>query len=88
MILRAFLSEQALETVANYWSERWGTGAQKSRPGRPPPIRSVGKPGFARLARARKRHYTFARLVFAALSGRTGKVNKPFQGIDSLVKFR
>jgi hypothetical protein len=48
----------------------------------------VGKPGFARLARARKRHYTFARLVFAALSGRTGKVNKPFQGIDSLVKFR
>ena len=58
-------------------------------PARPaPPIRSVGKPGFARLARARKRHYTFARLVFAALSGRTGKVNKPFQGIDSLVKFR
>jgi hypothetical protein len=57
-------------------------------PGRPPPIRSVGKLGFARLARARKRHYTFARLVFAALSGRTGKVNKPFQGIDSLVKFR
>jgi hypothetical protein len=48
----------------------------------------TGKPVFSRLARARKRHYTFARWCFGHLPGRTGKVNKPFQGIDSLIKFR
>jgi hypothetical protein len=88
MILGAFLSEPTLKTVANYRSERWHSLANISGRDGPPPIRLTGKPAFWRLARARKRHYTFARWCLAVFPGRTGQVNKPFQGIDSLVKFR
>jgi hypothetical protein len=88
MITQAFLSERTLKTVANYRSERWTSLANISRQDGEKPITLSGKPTFARLARGRKRHYTFARRVFDRFRDRTGKVNKPFQGLDSLVKFR
>jgi hypothetical protein len=61
MIVRAFLSERTLKTVANYRSERGTLLANISCQDGPAPLFLTGKPAFARLARARKRHYTFAR---------------------------
>ena len=61
MIYRAFLSELTLETVANYRSERRPSLVNISRQDSPALLLVTGKPAFARLAGAGKRHYTFAR---------------------------
>src|ERR1700722_2470844 len=64
-----------------------GTGARKSPLGRPPRIHPVGKPAFARLARARKRHYTFARWSLAVFLVEPARRTNPFKVLIRWLNF-
>ena len=88
MIVRAFLSERTLKTVANYRSERWGSLVIISCRDGPGAHSPNGKTGLRVACPGAQTPLYVRPLVFGRLLGQTGKVNKPFQGIDSLVKFR